>query len=233
MTSNDPGWPPPSNTQGRGSDDWGTAAAGVPEDATNPWSAASGDAGLSGDITPSAQPYEPPTQPYPQPPYPQPAQPYPQPAQPYPQPAQPYPQPSGPPYVDPTASFPAYDPGTPPTGQPYGSTDYPPSAYGQQPGYGAGYPSYGSVSPYASYGQVPQQHPQAVLSLVFGIIGLFCGLFSIPATVLGAKTRREVAARPGEWIGGGMGTAGFVLGIIGMIIGVLYLLAIISSIATS
>jgi len=53
------------------------------------------------------------------------------------------------------------------------------------------------------------------------------GLGLIPAiiaVVLGNKGRKEVATNPTNYQGGGMATAGFVMGIIGIILNVLMLL---------
>jgi len=47
------------------------------------------------------------------------------------------------------------------------------------------------------YGYGPEQHPQAVLALVLGIIGLpfICFIFSIPAVIIGWKVHTEVKGR--------------------------------------
>jgi hypothetical protein len=60
--------------------------------------------------------------------------------------------------------------------------------------------------------------PGAVASLVFGIVGLFiCGLiFGILAIVKSREAKASIAFNP-RYGGGGMATAGFVLGIIGLI----------------
>jgi hypothetical protein len=62
------------------------------------------------------------------------------------------------------------------------------------------------------------EHPNAVLSLVLGLIGLFFfQLLSPVAWYLAAKGRREMAAFPGRWRPSGSLTAGLVLGIIGTV----------------
>ena len=67
---------------------------------------------------------------------------------------------------------------------------------------------------------VPTQHPQAVLAMVLGIVGLVfsgvCvgGLIGIAGIVLGRKARNEIDAKPGRYTGRGMATAGLVTGII-------------------
>jgi len=65
------------------------------------------------------------------------------------------------------------------------------------------------------YGYGPEQHPQAVLALVLGIIGLpfICFIFSIPAVIIGWKVHTEVKAEPTRWTGDKMGLAGFVMGL--------------------
>jgi len=74
----------------------------------------------------------------------------------------------------------------------------------------------------------PPEHPNAVLSMVLGIIGvLFFQLLSPVAWYLAAKGRREMAASPGRWRPSGSLTAGFVLGIIGTVflaLGAMFLL---------
>ena len=60
------------------------------------------------------------------------------------------------------------------------------------------------------------EHPNSVLSMVLGLIGVFFfPLVGPVAWYLAAKGRRELAAFPGRWRPSGMLTAGFVLGIIG------------------
>lgn len=169
-----------------------------PDDARSPWSAASGDAGISGPGQTGAD-------------SPQPG------AHAWSYPSAPLPDQPAPPYAPPTA-FPAYQPISDP--QPYA----PPTSYQQQP-YGPVYPSHGPVNPYAVgpgsyYGQVPSQHPQAVLALVFGIAGLpfICFFLSIPAMIIGRKVQKETRAEPGRWTGGGLGTAGFALGVVSTVL---------------
>jgi hypothetical protein len=61
--------------------------------------------------------------------------------------------------------------------------------------------------------------PGAVSSLVFGIIGLFiCGLiFGIIAITSAGKAKQAIAAEPNRYGGGGLATAGQILGIVGLI----------------
>ena len=81
------------------------------------------------------------------------------------------------------------------------------------------------------------EHPNSVLSMVLGIIGVFFfPLLGPVAWYLAAKGRRELAAFPGRWRPSGMLTAGFVLGIIGTVflaLGAMFMLFFIMLIATS
>lgn len=67
---------------------------------------------------------------------------------------------------------------------------------------------------------------KAIASLVLSIVWLG-GLASVVAVVLGVMARREIRDRPDE-AGGGMATAGIVLGVIG-VLGALAVLAVILS----
>lgn len=82
---------------------------------------------------------------------------------------------------------------------------------------------YGYARPVASL----PEHPNAVLSLVLGLVGLFVMpvLLSPIAWVLAARGRSQVAANPGRWATGGSMTAGLVLGILGTVMWGLVLLA--------
>jgi len=147
--------------------------------------------------------------------------------------ATPYGQPGGyPPYGQASANPPyeqppAHDQGTPG----YGYEQQ--SEYGQQPGYGqAGY----GVNPYQAagyppYGMAAMQHPQAVSALVTGILGLaICPPVGIAGVVLGGKVRRDIDADPQRYTGRGMGTAGFVLGILSIAyLVILVVLIVVSS----
>lgn len=87
----------------------------------------------------------------------------------------------------------------------------PPDATG---GYGYGYAQ-------------PKTNKKAVWSLVTGILGLICcGLVGgIPALILGNMAKKEIAASGGAETGAGMAQAGFVLGIIAIVLSVLGLIA--------
>ncbi len=122
---------------------------------------------------------------------------------------------------------------------PYGSPSapdqgygQPPAAYGQVGAYGSNpydpapnpyQPSYGGYSP---YGVGPVQHPKATPALIFGIIGLVLsfscgigGLLGIGGIVNGRRAKQEIDADPQRYLGRGMASAGFGLGLAGTIIG--------------
>ncbi len=114
-------------------------------------------------------------------------------------------------------SWPSY-----PSSNPYPPAPYPPaqspaptSPYGPAP--------YGS-NPYAAaaYGYTPANHPQAVASLVMGVVGLvICSYVGIAAFIVGGRARKEILAQPQRYSGLGMATAGWIMGIIGIVLAVL------------
>lgn len=73
---------------------------------------------------------------------------------------------------------------------------------------------YGSPSP--SYGPVPKEHPRATTILVLGIIGLFCGIASIVALIMGLKARTEIDGSGGSITGRSKVQAGVILGYVGI-----------------
>lgn len=71
------------------------------------------------------------------------------------------------------------------------------------------------------YGYVEQQtNKKAIWALVLGILGLVCcGLFAgIPAIILGNMAKSEIDASGGLQSGRGVAVAGFVLGIIDVVL---------------
>jgi hypothetical protein len=113
---------------------------------------------------------------------------------------------------DPRTGLPLDPPPAPPAtayNAPYGTPPGYPPPYGgyQQPGYG-GYPPPG----YAAYRPSPT-NGMAIASLVLGILWLYW-VGSIMALVFGYVARQQIAQR-GE-SGGGLATAGIVLGWIGV-----------------
>jgi hypothetical protein len=90
-----------------------------------------------------------------------------------------------------------YDPANPSNQgqQPYSQpSPYAPSGpvdpYGQ-PAYGQ--PAYGQPAYGQPYGAAAE-HPQGTLILVFGILGIFVGIFAPVAWVMGSRARKEIAA---------------------------------------
>jgi len=82
------------------------------------------------------------------------------------------------------------------------------------------------------YGYSPaprQSSSDAVTALVLGILGLvMCGPFTaIPAIIVGRKATREIDASGGQLEGRGMAQAGYVLGIVGTVLGALALLLVL------
>jgi hypothetical protein len=98
--------------------------------------------------------------------------------------------------------------GTPPP------TDGP---YGQQPPYG---------------GQPAPTHGSATTALVLGILSLvICGPLGIPAYIIGRRAEREVLASQGSLSGAGLAKAGWIMGLIAMILMVLGILLLIGLLA--
>jgi hypothetical protein len=109
----------------------------------------------------------------------------------------------------------------PPQGQPGGFPPSPPPA---------GPPPAGS--PYGGPGTGQSTNGKAIASLVLGIcsIVLCLGfLAGIPAVILGRIAKREIAE--GNGTGDGLANAGLITGIIGIVLGVLWLLYVILVIA--
>jgi Domain of unknown function (DUF4190)/zinc-ribbon domain len=149
------------------------------------------------------------------------------------------PNPWGPPTA-PAAQWgppPALPPSPPPPSPPPGAPDpfappqlTPPAdpnawaAYGgpppqYPPPYPAAYPGApgGPPGAWPGYGYAPPRtNGLAIASLVLGLIGwAFCGVGSVVAIVLGFVARNQIKRSWGQQVGGGMATAGIVLGFIG------------------
>lgn len=103
----------------------------------------------------------------------------------------------------------------------------PPPSGGMPPGEGSG--GYGAPPPVGGYGYAQSAtNKKAIWALVLGILGLvLCGfLAGIPAIILGKMAQNEIDVSGGAQRGRGMATAGFVLGIIACVLGVLYLVGL-------
>jgi hypothetical protein len=102
-------------------------------------------------------------------------------------------------------------------------SEQPPQGPSQQP-YPQQPPPYGYVAPFPR-----QTAGGAVTALVLGILGLvMCGPFTaIPAIIVGRKATREIDASQGRLDGRGTAQAGYILGIVGTVIGGLALLFVI------
>jgi hypothetical protein len=113
-----------------------------------------------------------------------------------------------------SGSTPPPPPPPPPGGGGYDSAPPPPPGYG-----GPGPGGYGS----GGYGPPPGNNSKSIWALVLGILGLLCcGFFTgIPAIILGKQAQNEIDGSGGMQSGRGMATAGFVLGIIACIWGVI------------
>jgi hypothetical protein len=74
-------------------------------------------------------------------------------------------------------------------------------------------------------------HKKATAAMVLGIIGLFCVplVFSVLALVFGILARNEIDRSGGMYRNRGMATAGIVLGIIGLALGVLFVANVFNS----
>lgn len=119
-------------------------------------------------------------------------------------------------------------PPPPPNPEDSGSTPPPPPPYGAAP------PPYGAPPPPPNYGYpagggyaMPASNQKALWSMVLGIVSLFCcGVITgVVAVVLAQQAKREIAASGGMQRGAGQAQAGFVLGIIGIALTVIGLIA--------
>jgi hypothetical protein len=113
-------------------------------------------------------------------------------------------------------------PGAPPPMPPYGQ-QYPTQQPFSQPNQGQ-QPFPGQPAPFG----LRPKHPQAMVALVFGILGVaLCQLFGPVAWVTGNKVVKEIDANPQAYDGRGEANAGRILGIIGTVILVLGFVAIL------
>jgi len=112
--------------------------------------------------------------------------------------------------------------------QGYGQQGYGQQGYGQQP---PGYPPPGAPG---GYGQAPAQpSPLAIVSLVLGIVGFPCCTFfllSIGAVVTGFLARKQIQESQGRLKGDGMALAGLILGGVGVVLGLVYWVLIVTGV---
>ncbi|MCW5951514.1 MAG: DUF4190 domain-containing protein [Propionibacteriaceae bacterium] len=140
-----------------------------------------------------------------------------------PAPTPPAPAPS-PLSLPPTApALPDYAPA--PTAPAY---EQPPAAYGSGP-FEPARDGSAQLAPAYSYVYSPQQteHPNAVPTLVLGVLGFVVGITFPIAWYLGARGNAEVRREPQRYRSSGMMTVGMVLGIIGTVFMVLGVLAMV------
>lgn len=128
---------------------------------------------------------------------------------------------------------------TPPMPAPQASNPYAAPPPPQQP-WGA-YPVPYEVPRQYLVNPTAPTHSLATASLVLGLIGLasamltpilyvtIVGVVCSPFAIwLGVRSRREIRANPQAWGGAGVATAGFVTGIIGLVLGLLMLLLVVA-----
>jgi hypothetical protein len=128
-----------------------------------------------------------------------------------------------------------YDPsGQPGYPQPAQDLYGQPGSYGQ-PGYGV--PPTGYGVPPTGYGYpgavAPRPDPLAIVSMVAGIVSIpfapCCSMLSIIAGVLGLVfgfiARHRIAGSGGASTGGGMALAGIIVGAVGVLLGILSIVA--------
>jgi hypothetical protein len=123
----------------------------------------------------------------------------------------------------------------PPPGSGQGPADSdqpppPPPGSGGQPGYGdqpyGQPPSYPPSQPGGApggYGMPQKTSPLAIVSLVLGILGIPCCtffVFGIGAVVTGYLARKQINESHGALKGGGMATAGLILGIVTIVLAI-------------
>jgi hypothetical protein len=98
-------------------------------------------------------------------------------------------------------------------------------------------PAYGGYNP---YGMAPTPHPKANTALIFGIIGLVLafftlgvgGLLGIGGIINGRTARAEIDADPQRYTGRSAASAGYGLGITGVVLFSLFIVLFIISLAS-
>ena len=99
--------------------------------------------------------------------------------------------------------------------------------------YGTPPPTDGPYGPQPPYGGQPAPtHGSATTALVLGILSLvICTPLGIPAYIIGRRAEREVLASQGTLSGAGLAKAGWILGLIAMILMVVFILLLVVLIA--
>jgi hypothetical protein len=92
----------------------------------------------------------------------------------------------------------------------------PPPGQGGPPGYG---------QPLGGGYAQPQTSQKAIWALVTGILGLCCGIFGIVAIILGVVAKNEIDASQGALTGRGLAQAGFIIGIVTVVLSAVSILA--------
>lgn len=148
--------------------------------------------------------------------------------------AAPHGAPAPPPYATPPAPSPLSLPQTAPNPLPYAPAPTAP-VYEQPPtGYGAGpfepAREMSRAQPAPGYGYVyaaPVEHPNAVPTLVLGLLGFMFGITFPIAWYLGAKGNAEVKREPHRYRSSGIMNVGMVLGIVGSMFMILAVLLVV------
>ena len=94
-----------------------------------------------------------------------------------------------------------------------------------------GYQPYGQPG----FGPIAQSNGKATTAMVLGIIGLaLLPCYGIPtlflsptAYFIGRSSQKEIDANPGSWSNAGMAKAGWIMGLIGSILVLLFIIAIV------
>jgi hypothetical protein len=107
----------------------------------------------------------------------------------------------------------------PPYGQPPGQNPYQPSGNPYQP--------YGATGPSGPPMWAPD-HPEASTVLILGVLGMaVCQVCAPFAWVKGARVKREIDASGGRYGGRSQVQVGYVLGIVGSCLLILYVLGLL------
>jgi hypothetical protein len=86
-------------------------------------------------------------------------------------------------------------------------------------------PQYGAPQPPYGGGQPAKTSGMAIASLVLGIVGILacgCFIFSILAVVFGRIGQNNIRQSGGAQTGEGLAKWGFILGVVGIVLGIIY-----------